>query len=146
MTSKSAPPVVRAGLAFLSLLVSIPLNAQSPGVVLSGMVTDLAGKPVAGARVSLNQVLRTLSQITGKPLEAKYDPPREGDIRDSQADVSQAKKFLGYEPQVSLEEGLKLTFDWYRESQLKAAAKEAAAKESAAKEAAAKETAAEAEK
>jgi UDP-N-acetylglucosamine/UDP-N-acetyl-alpha-D-glucosaminouronate 4-epimerase len=116
------------------------LACEAPNV--AGKVFNIG----CGARVSLNQVLRTLSKITGKPLEAKYDPPREGDIRDSQADILQAKKFLGYEPQVSFEEGLKLTFDWYRESQLKAAAKEAAAKESAAKEAAAKETAAEAEK
>jgi len=110
---------------------------------------DVAGKVFnvgCGGRISLNQVLATLGKISGKALEVKYEPPRDGDIRDSQADISQARKFLGYEPQVSFEEGLKLTFDWYRESQLKAAAKEAAAKESAAKEAASKETAAKAEK
>jgi UDP-glucose 4-epimerase len=99
-----------------------------------------------GDRISLNQVLAALRKITGKPLEAKYDPPREGDIRDSQADISAARKFLGYEPQVGFERGLQITFDWYRDSQAKAAAaKEAAAKESAAKEAA-KEPAAKAEK
>ena len=110
---------------------------------------DVTGKVFnvgCGGRISLNQVLATLGKISGKALEVKYEPPRDGDIRDSQADISQARKFLGYEPQVTFEEGLKLTFDWYRESQLKAAAKEAAAKESAAKEAASKETAAKAEK
>ena len=74
-------------------------------------------------RVSLNEVLRALTKITGKTLEAKYDPPRDGDIRDSQADISRAKEFLGYDPQVGFEEGLARTFEWYRESQLKAAAK-----------------------
>src|SRR5262249_675576 len=89
-----------------------------------------------GDRISLNQVLATLRQICGKALEAKYDPPREGDIRDSQADISQARKFLGYEPQVGFEQGLQITFDWYRDSQAKAAAKEAAAaKEPTAKDA-----------
>ena len=92
-----------------------------------------------GGRISLNQVLEGLRKVTGKPLETKYDPPREGDIRDSQADISQARKFLGYEPQVGFEEGLRITFDWYRDSQAKAAAKEAAAKEAASKEAAAKD-------
>src|SRR5438445_4447672 len=90
---------------------------------------DLAGKVFnigCGRRISLNEVLAALRKITGKALEAKYDPPREGDIRDSQADISQARAYLGYSPQVGFEEGLRLTFDWYRESRLKAAAKEAA--------------------
>jgi nucleoside-diphosphate-sugar epimerase len=76
-----------------------------------------------GVRISLNQVLAALREITGKPLQAKYDPPREGDIRDSQADISEARRYLGYEPQASFEQGLQLTFGWYRESQQKAAAK-----------------------
>ncbi len=76
-----------------------------------------------GGRVSLNEVLRELRKITGKALEAKYEPPRDGDIRDSQADISRAREFLGYEPQVSFEEGLARTFEWYRGTQAKAAAK-----------------------
>ncbi len=76
-----------------------------------------------GGRVSLNEVLCELEKITGKKLEAKYDPPRDGDIRDSQADISQAREFLGYEPQVTFEEGLARTFEWYRATQTKAAAK-----------------------
>ena len=75
-----------------------------------------------GARISLNQVLRTLRRITGKTLETQYDPPREGDIRDSQADISIAKALLRYDPQVSFEDGLARTFDWYRSAQEKAAA------------------------
>jgi UDP-N-acetylglucosamine/UDP-N-acetyl-alpha-D-glucosaminouronate 4-epimerase len=76
-----------------------------------------------GGRVSLNAVLRELGKITGKTLEAKYEPPRDGDIRDSQADISQAKEFLGYDPQVTFEDGLARTFEWYRETQAKAATK-----------------------
>jgi nucleoside-diphosphate-sugar epimerase len=76
-----------------------------------------------GGRISLNDVLRELARITGKTVEAKYEAPRDGDIRDSQADISQARVFLGYEPQVTFEEGLARTFEWYRETQTKAAAK-----------------------
>jgi UDP-glucose 4-epimerase len=76
-----------------------------------------------GGRVSLNEVLRALVKITGKALETKYEPARDGDIRDSQADISQARNFLGYEPQVSFEEGLARTFEWYRAAQAKTAAK-----------------------
>jgi nucleoside-diphosphate-sugar epimerase len=76
-----------------------------------------------GGRVTLNQTLELLGQLSGKPLKPKYDPPREGDIRDSQADITQAREFLGYDPQVSFEDGLARTFDWYRTTQAKALAK-----------------------
>ena len=76
-----------------------------------------------GERISLNEVLRELGRITGKKLEAKYEPPRDGDIRDSQADISQARECLEYDPQVSFEEGLARTFEWYRATQTRASAK-----------------------
>jgi nucleoside-diphosphate-sugar epimerase len=76
-----------------------------------------------GERISLNEVLRELGKITGKRLEAKYEPPRDGDIRDSQADISQARECLEYNPQVSFEEGLARTFEWYRTTHTRAPAK-----------------------
>ena len=76
-----------------------------------------------GERISLNEVLRELGKITGKRLAAKYEPPRDGDIRDSQADISQARECLEYNPQVSFEEGLARTFEWYRTTQTRAPAK-----------------------
>ena len=76
-----------------------------------------------GGRISLNEVLRELRKITGKRIEAKYEPPRDGDIRDSQADISQARECLDYDPQVSFEEGLARTFEWYRATQTRAPAK-----------------------
>ena len=73
-----------------------------------------------GARITLNEVLKMLSRITGKTIQAKYDAARNGDIRDSQADVSLARKILGYEPRVLFEEGLKRTWEWYKKSYAKA--------------------------
>jgi UDP-N-acetylglucosamine/UDP-N-acetyl-alpha-D-glucosaminouronate 4-epimerase len=93
------------------------LACEAPNV--SGKVFNVG----VGGRVSLNGVLHELQKITGKKLETKYDPPRDGDIRDSQADISQAREFLGYDPQVTFEDGLARTFEWYRETQAKAAAK-----------------------
>jgi len=93
------------------------LACEAPNV--SGKVFNVG----VGGRISLNEVLGELGKITGKTLEAKYEPPRDGDIRDSQADISQAREYLGYEPQVTFEEGLARTFEWYRETQAKAAAK-----------------------
>jgi UDP-glucose 4-epimerase len=73
-----------------------------------------------GARITLNQVLKMLGEITGKTIQAKYDSPRNGDIRDSQADISLARKILGYEPGVLFEEGLKRTWEWYKKTYAKA--------------------------
>ena len=75
----------------------------------SGMVINGG----TGARITLNQVLALLQKITGKKIQARYEPPRTGDIKDSQADVSLAAKVLGYHPSVNFEEGLKRTWEWY---------------------------------
>jgi nucleoside-diphosphate-sugar epimerase len=76
-----------------------------------------------GDRFTLNQTLDILCRVSGKKLQAKHEPPREGDIRDSQADITAAREFLGYEPSVRFEEGLERTYDWYREMFTKNAAK-----------------------
>jgi len=70
-----------------------------------------------GSRYTLNRTLALLEKITGRPAKAKYAPPREGDIRDSQADITLAKNVLGYNPRVGFEEGLKHTWEWFRKSQ-----------------------------
>jgi len=80
----------------------------APGA--SGMVFNGG----TGARITLNQVLKLLEKITGKKIQARYEPPRAGDIRDSQADITLARKLLGYEPRVHFEEGLQRTWDWYK--------------------------------
>ena len=72
-----------------------------------------------GARITLNEVLKQLEKITGKKLQAKYDPPRTGDIRDSQADISLARKVLGYNPSVNFEVGLERTWQWYKSAYAK---------------------------
>jgi nucleoside-diphosphate-sugar epimerase len=87
-------------------------------VTASGKVFNIG----TGGRVSLNQTVEYLRQISGKNLQVKYDPPREGDIRDSQADITRAREVLGYEPTVMFEEGLKRTFEWYQTHHTKKAA------------------------
>jgi UDP-glucose 4-epimerase len=84
------------------------LACEAPSA--SGRVFNIG----TGRSVSLNQVLQMLQTASGKSLETKYEPPREGDIRDSLADIQLAKEFLGYEPQVAFEEGLERTFAWYQ--------------------------------
>ena len=67
-----------------------------------------------GARITLNEVAKLLEKIAGKKIQTQYDPPRAGDIRDSQADISLARKILAYEPSVLFEEGLQRTWEWYK--------------------------------
>lgn len=67
-----------------------------------------------GTRTSLNQLFESLRDIIGSDIDAVHGPPRPGDVRDSQADLTRAKAILEYAPMVSLAEGLKLTVDWYR--------------------------------
>ena len=94
------------------------LACEAPSA--SGKVLNIG----TGARVTLNQTLALLADISGNKLETKYEPPREGDIRDSQADIAQAREILNYEPGVQFEDGLRRTFEWYREAQAKALAKQ----------------------
>jgi len=93
---------------YVSNIVDITLRAcEAKGA--SGLVLN-AG---TGRRITLNEVLQLLSKIAGQTLQAKYEPLRAGDIRDSQADISLARQVLGYEARVPFEEGLRRTWDWY---------------------------------
>jgi UDP-N-acetylglucosamine/UDP-N-acetyl-alpha-D-glucosaminouronate 4-epimerase len=81
---------------------------EAPGA--AGEVINVA----TGGRISLNELLLTMNRIVGSHLQAVYRDSREGDVHDSQADISKAKKLLGYVPIVPLDEGLKHTLDWCR--------------------------------
>ncbi len=81
----------------------------------SGMVFNIG----VGGRFTLNRTLQLLEKFAGKPAQPRYDPPRDGDILHSQADISLARKLLDYNPRVGFEEGLRRTWEWYRASQRK---------------------------
>jgi nucleoside-diphosphate-sugar epimerase len=78
----------------------------------SGEVMNVA----TGGRISLLELFATMKRITGVDVEPVFEPLRPGDIRDSQADISKARRLLGYEPLVPFDEGLRRTIDWYRGS------------------------------
>ncbi len=82
--------------------------AEAPGV--GGQVFNVA----TNHRISLNELLATLKKIFASDVEPIYKDARQGDVRDSQADISKAEKLLGYKPIVGLEEGLRKTVDWFR--------------------------------
>lgn len=80
----------------------------APGA--AGKVFNVA----CGERTTLLDVLDRLGTILGKKVEAKFEPARQGDIKHSLADITQAKQVLGYTGAISFEEGLRKTVDWYR--------------------------------
>lgn len=67
-----------------------------------------------GNRYSLTETWEMLQKIEGVSIPPNYGPPREGDVRDSQADTTAAKAELGHDPQFTFEEGLRQTLAWYR--------------------------------
>jgi nucleoside-diphosphate-sugar epimerase len=70
-----------------------------------------------GAAVTVNQLLATVQKLTGRTgVTAEYLAARPGDVRHSLADLSLAQSLLGFSPMVSLEEGLRLTIEWWKGS------------------------------
>jgi UDP-glucose 4-epimerase len=69
-----------------------------------------------GNRCTLNQTLALLEKLTGRSAQPRHAAVREGDIRDSQADIGLAQKILDYRPRVGFEEGLKRTWEWFSKS------------------------------
>lgn len=66
-----------------------------------------------GERITINYLWDSLKVAADSNLEAVYGPPRQGDVRDSLADISKAEKLLGYKPQYTVREGLKITWDYF---------------------------------
>jgi UDP-glucose 4-epimerase len=66
----------------------------------------------SGAPATVNELADAIGRLLGKEVERRFLPPRAGDLRNSWADVSEAKDALGYEPSVSLEDGLRRTADF----------------------------------
>ena len=84
------------------------LAAERPNI--GGRVFNLAD----GRQTTLNQLLKLLGLMLGIAPKVDYQPARVGDVRESLADISLARRLLGYEPKFNLEEGLKQTIEYYR--------------------------------
>ena len=67
-----------------------------------------------GDRTTLNQLWKIISEIAGTQIQPRYHDERKGDVKHSIATISKAEKLFNYQPQVSVEEGLKITLNWYK--------------------------------
>ena len=94
------------------------LAAMAPAEQCAGRVFNVA----CGERHTLNRTYAALAKLLEFPHAAEYGPMRAGDVRDSLADITQARECLGYEPRVSFLDALALTIEWYRANLPKAKA------------------------
>lgn len=91
-------------------------------VIEANLKACLAGKEAAGetyniacgSRVCLIDLHHLLCRMLDKDIEPIFGPDRPGDIRHSYADISKAKRYLGYDPRWSFEKGIEQALNWYR--------------------------------
>lgn len=86
------------------------LFATNPKAI--GEVFNIA----VGERITINHLFNELARLAGSDLKAIHRDDREGDIRNSLADISKANTLIGYDPQVRVNEGLERTLDWFKKN------------------------------
>jgi UDP-glucose 4-epimerase len=91
---------------FVSDAVAATIAAGDRGV--NGTAYNIGG----GSRVSMNHVVKIIERVAGRPLRILREDAQKGDMRDTYADTSLARKDLGFRPEVSLEEGIQAEYRW----------------------------------
>ncbi|MGN1443040.1 MAG: LPS biosynthesis protein WbpP, partial [Acutalibacteraceae bacterium] len=97
---------------FVENVIEANLKACLAGKEASGEAFNIA----YGGREYLIDIYYHLSKALGKDVEPIFGPDRAGDIKHSNADISKARALLGYDPDYSFEDGIKLAIAWYKEN------------------------------
>ena len=97
---------------YIDNVIEANLKACQAGTEAAGQAYNIG----SGGRVFLIDLYRGLCDALGVSIEPVFGPPRKGDIRDSNADISKARKLLGYDPDYDFEKGIALAIDWYKEN------------------------------
>jgi nucleoside-diphosphate-sugar epimerase len=96
---------------YVDNVVRANLLAAAARGPLNGAVINIA----CGQRVTVTELATEMAALLGRPgLTPEYRPERTGDVKHSLADLSAAKRLLGYEPVVNFRQGLAATAEWYR--------------------------------
>jgi nucleoside-diphosphate-sugar epimerase len=95
---------------FVSDAVAATIAAGERGV--PGRAYNVGG----GSRVSMNQVIALIQDVAGHPLKVRREETQKGDMRDTYADTSLARQDLGFEPKVSLKDGIEAEYRWLSSS------------------------------
>jgi UDP-glucose 4-epimerase len=102
---------------YISDAVDGTIKAASANV--AGQVINLGG----GSRVTINQVLTALEEISGMTARIRHLPAAPGDPKHAVASINLARERLGWEPRVSLREGLTKQWRWFQENESRAGAR-----------------------
>lgn len=94
---------------YIENVIEANLKACLASSEVAGQVFNIA----YGGREFLIDIYYTLTNVLGKKIEPKFGPDRAGDIKHSNADISRAREFLGYEPEYNFEKGLNESVAWY---------------------------------
>ncbi|MFG6367084.1 MAG: SDR family oxidoreductase [Lachnospiraceae bacterium] len=92
------------------------IEANLKACLASGDVAGEAFNIAYGGREYLIDIYYDLCKALGKEVEPQFGPDRAGDIKHSNADISKARKLLGYAPEFDFEQGIALAIDWYKEN------------------------------
>lgn len=87
------------------------VQANVKGFFASKAAANQVFNVACGERIDINYLWDSLRTAANSELKAEYGPERQGDVRDSLADISKAKELLGYSPRYTVREGLKITWD-----------------------------------
>lgn len=90
------------------------IEANLKACVAPSKVAGNAFNVAYGGREYLIDVFYSLTKALGKQVEPKFGPERAGDIKHSNADITKAKKLLGYSPDYSFDDGIREAIDWYK--------------------------------
>ncbi len=94
-------------------------NVVEANVAACNADTEAGGRSynvALGGRISVTDLCLQIRKLLDSPIDPVHERDRAGDVRHSQASVELARKYLGYEGSVSLDEGLQRTVDWYRDN------------------------------
>ncbi|MGH2693391.1 MAG: SDR family oxidoreductase [Actinomycetota bacterium] len=98
---------------YIDDVVEANLLATGAGEEAWGRVMNIGG---GRTPTSVNRLLEIVATATGSRREPVHEPPRSGDVRFTQADISLARSLIGYVPKVGIEEGVRRTAEWFRKS------------------------------
>ncbi len=97
---------------YIENVIEANLKGMASGKDVSGEVFNVA----YGGREYLIDIYHKLCELLGKNIEPNFGPDRLGDIKHSNADISKARRMLGYDPDYDFTKGIELAVDWYKEN------------------------------
>ncbi len=114
MLGDSAPTIYGTGeqsrdFTYIENVIEANLKASTAANV-GGQIFNVG----CGSSTSLLELIAYLNELLEKSIVPTFDPPRQGDVLHSLAGIEKAREFLGYEPSISVREGLLKTIEWYR--------------------------------